>query len=270
MTETLTLVVSPPIITYDLNPLLFFSGHEKDLNLLARTTDSNIMTLQTKIQRFVRSPEGGGIGVLRLGSCETRRIPAGAENLQQIGCWSSVDLMVVLDGGKRTALYSSHSQMLVVYPSSPSLSIKLPFLSFLFSLPSSNHCTSIFGLMSDFTIIHVIVRDTQDSPELYIHSESTLPLMQPPQMIIPVDPMAWSDRTYHVERVHDVLLSIAIDGELAFWIPGSLDNEPWICTAKVHTARTRISMAKCSSSKKSALGKLLVICMQFNRTEVKQ
>lgn len=78
-------------------------------------------------------------------------------------------------------------------------------------------------------------------------------------MILSVDPMSWSTET-HRDRSsisHDVLLSVAKDGELAFWIPElTADTVTWRCTSRVKTGRDDIRMAACSSAKKSVLSKL--------------
>jgi hypothetical protein len=92
-----------------------------------------------------------------------------------------------------------------------------------------------------------------------VHSESTLALTSSLKALIPVDPMAWSlpvgaEAEY---GLHDVLLSVTEDGELAFWIPDTTTMTPtWKCTGKVRTGRRNIVMEACSSAKKTVLGKL--------------
>lgn len=96
-------------------------------------------------------------------------------------------------------------------------------------------------------------------------------------MILPVDPMAWVGQyglssAGSASQDHDVLLSVSEDGELAFWVPeGHAVNAPagpvnlesngitkteaaWKCTGKVRTGRKGLTMARCSSAKKSVLG----------------
>lgn len=69
---------------------------------------------------------------------------------------------------------------------------------------------------------------------------------------------------------HDVLLSVAENGELAFWVPeayasssrgmnGSGGGTGWRCTGRVRTERTGFNRARCSSAKKTALGMLYAI-----------
>lgn len=86
--------------------------------------------------------------------------------------------------------------------------------------------------------------------------------------ILPVDPMAWSGSRAKEWALRDVLLSVSEEGELAFWsleeslvgngtvVVNGVDNE-WRCTGKVQTGRKGFSIARCSSTKKSALGRQL-------------
>lgn len=103
------------------------------------------------------------------------------------------------------------------------------------------------------------------SVTLSLHSHNHLPLDVHPWLILPVDPMAWGMKNEWVE--HDALLSISEEGELAFWIPEDRQvinglstlnsgHSGWRCTGKVKTGRRPIRKARCSSAKKTALGKL--------------
>lgn len=117
-------------------------------------------------------------------------------------------------------------------------------------MPSSNGHESIIGITVDFAIVQL--RATSESG-LSLQSLNHLPLPCPPKLILPVDPMAWGlDRAW---SEHDVLLSVSGDGELAFWVPESISESGWRCTGKVRTGRTGINKARCSSAKKTALGK---------------
>lgn len=81
--------------------------------------------------------------------------------------------------------------------------------------------------------------------------------------------MAWSGTGAKEWTPHDVLLSVSEEGELAFWsleeslvengpvVMNGIDNE-WRCTDRVQTGRKGFSIARCSSTKKSALGRQLV------------
>ena len=99
-------------------------------------------------------------------------------------------------------------------------------------------------------------------------------------MILPVDPMAWVGQIGLGKRgasqEHDVLLSVSDDGELAFWVPeddlgihaktanglcatalNETATSAWTCTGKVRTGRKGLTLARCSSAKKSVLGRSL-------------
>ena len=152
--------------------------------------------------------------------------------------------------GQNFATYSASDSTLTLH-STPPATLSLPPVNSLFSLPSPDH-ESIIGVTSDFTIIQICI-----SNGLAISSQSQLPLSSPPKIILPVDPMAWSGTSPWAE--HDVLLSVSEDGQLAFWIPDENGKVEWRCTGKVTTGRTGLRMARCSSAKKSALGKASTI-----------
>lgn len=80
----------------------------------------------------------------------------------------------------------------------------------------------------------------------------TLTIGDAPRFILPVDPMGWSFTADESQRDHDSLLSISQAGVLAFWTV-TADGE-WRATGQVHTQKTSIKLAKCSTAKKSALG----------------
>ena len=130
------------------------------------------------------------------------------------------------------------------------VSLPIPRVASLFSLPPSDGHTCLVGITADSRIIRLYV--SQSSPPLVtIASESTLPLTRPPQHIVPVDPMAWSTHIRTTTVLDDILLSVSEDGELAFW---TLEGTGWKCTGNVRTGRTGIVMANCSSAKKTVLG----------------
>jgi hypothetical protein len=73
-------------------------------------------------------------------------------------------------------------------------------------------------------------------------------------MIVPVDPMGWSESKAGNEQA--VLLSVSKQGDLDFWAHGINSTLEWRCTGRVSTGRTDLKLAVCSSAKKSALGML--------------
>lgn len=138
--------------------------------------------------------------------------------------------------------------------SEPISTLTVPSIIELFSAPSKTAHECIVGLTSDSSIIHIHI-DSIPNPTLRLHSHNNLPLTQPPKLILPVDPMAWS-RERSLEE-HDTLLSISEDGELSFWIPEEGTSSGWRCTGKVKTGRKNFALASCSSAKKSVLGEKL-------------
>lgn len=261
----LTLITSPALTSYILDPLLFFfdpfllpAQREKSLRIRAR---SPWAVVEGKIREFVRTPEGRGVGVVRddgagdVWAVRGRGMELGKVRGKEWGEGKG-DHVVVLDGGKSVATYSSTNLTLTLH-SHPAITLSLPSLTSLFSLPSSGTHESIIGITSTFSIIHIIYTPSPSSSEpesISQHSHQALPSSA--KMILPVDPMAWSGEREWSE--HDVLLSVSEDGELAFWI---LDEgaeaggvSPWRCTEKVRTGRKGFSRARCSSAKKSALG----------------
>ena len=105
--------------------------------------------------------------------------------------------------------------------------------------------------------------------------------------------MAWSGTSGEASALsadlHDTLLSVSDDGELAFWVPenGLLDllegdaktngahvngtltdgdtqtlNNGWRCTGRVRTGRRGLSRAACSSAKKSVLSMFISLVIR--------
>ena len=179
--------------------------------------------------------------------------------------------------GRYFATYSSETGLLTLH-TSPSTSLSVPPLTLLFVLPAphSNPTRTLVGVTTSHSVLLISATLFGPSPSLMLLSEHALPLSAPPTMVLPVDPMAWvgqSGSKADATEGHDVLLSVSEEGELAFWI---LENIPsvlasngdarvingvaeaemvWKCTGKVRTGKRGITMASCSSAKKSCLGK---------------
>ena len=111
---TLTLVTSPPLASYALSPLPFFDARADGLNLQARgadqkshdAEDSGFGDAGQEVVRFVRTPEGRGVGVVYAdGSVEVWSLKHNGRRLEERGKWRAsdttdkVDRIVVLDGG---------------------------------------------------------------------------------------------------------------------------------------------------------------------------
>lgn len=185
--------------------------------------------------------------------------------------------------GRNIAVYSTTSQTLVVHHfvsprgpaiSSPSVPLKLDAVPLLFALPSTASHTPLLCITT--TALHRYHFRLHPTPTLELYSVTTLPLPKPPAFVLPVDPMAWS-RSRHdsdqtadgtsTTRQHDALVSLSEEGELAFWIPlegtdGVQDAKVgWSCTGTIRTQRKGISLARCSSAKKTAIGGVLAVVL---------
>ncbi|KAL4242218.1 hypothetical protein ABKN59_001911 [Abortiporus biennis] len=277
--HTLTLITSPPITSYTLSPSSFFDAHSDGLVVAARGEelprpgDAELGVEQRQIVRFERTADGEGVGAIRMdGAGETWSVGRNARRLISKGRWkldeagTAIDHLVVLEAGDIFITYSSSTQLLTLH-SEPPYALSVEPLDALFSLPSS-----VYALRSTGSTTLVGVTRTQSVilfdlslpstakpsgvPPLSVRSRTSLPLDSVPRMILPVDPMAWSG-TYGLARSsveHDVLLSVSEDGELAFWVPDeSSGEEGWRCTGRVKTGRSKLSLARCSSAKKSVL-----------------
>lgn len=106
----LTLITSPPLASYVLDPALFLESQEEGLQLSARGdespyVDEEILGVeQRQIVRFMRTSDGEGLGVLRMaGAVESWTVGPGGRELRDKRKWSlgdSVDHVVVLERGE--------------------------------------------------------------------------------------------------------------------------------------------------------------------------
>ncbi|KAF7306783.1 WD repeat protein [Mycena indigotica] len=232
----INLVTTPPLRTFTFSPLLFLDSDKDGLIPRAETVIAT-PSEESPILRFVRTPQGSGVGVIRERGGETWQVSGNGRELTQTGQWSCGDQIIVLSGGQDHATYSRESGELTL--SSTHASLSLPPISSLFSLPSTRGRELIVGITEDHSVVQIHIE-----PQLVLYSHTQLPIPTP-KMILPVDPMAWERWT-----VHDVLLSLSEDGELAFWVP---DAKEWRRTGSVRTHKTGIIKARCSSAKKTAL-----------------
>ncbi|KAF8634403.1 hypothetical protein AX15_000855 [Amanita polypyramis BW_CC] len=246
--SSLTLITSPPLSSYTIQPLSFFDAQSDGFRLNTKLLD-RVPEEESDIVRFVRTPEGRGVAAIRTnGGGDVWRITEQNSQLSRTGTWRSAEFVVILDEGRIFAAYAKEKGTLTLY-TSESHSISLPPLISLFSLPSQSRHENIFAITLDFTIIQIHV---EGGRELHIHSRSQLPLSSPPQKILPVDPMAWSSNKETVSK-RDVLLSLSSTGELEFWVPEESMGQSWRRTGKVRTNRLGMRKARCSSAKKTAL-----------------
>ncbi|TDL28114.1 hypothetical protein BD410DRAFT_870276 [Rickenella mellea] len=265
----LTFVASPPLTSFSLDPLSFFDNEPDGLEVIARIldpTEKHSSGDESKIVRLVRTPEGRGLAVLREEFVQAWHVRKGGADigLRRIGSWPAAAHVVVLDNGKRVLLYNEASQTLSLQPAEPATVLVVPKLASLFCLPSNESNTSVIGITPDCDIVHIRVSGISITPPaMKMYAQTRLPLQTPPKMIMPVDPMAWSDASRDAskntdERKHDVLLSVTEDGELSYWVAKAAGHpnegyDSWFCTGSVRTGRRGMRMARCSSAKKSAL-----------------
>ncbi|KAG6836376.1 hypothetical protein H0H93_008676 [Arthromyces matolae] len=247
--KLMTLVTTSPLATYDVSSITFFDAQKEGLQLSSSLLP-RVATEETKVVRLIRTPEGAGVGVVRLSGGEAWRVVQNGTQLVRSSSWSSADHVVVLQRGHTFVTYLEKNKTITLH-SVPPQKITIPSIAFLFSTLSEDEGDSIVGITSDLSILQFRAY-SGPSPSLTLRSQSTLPLPYPPKFILPVDPMAWGQRQLRVEP--DVLLSVSHEGELNFWVPEITQTPPWVRTGIVKTGRRDIRKASCSSAKKTALG----------------
>ncbi|OCH96047.1 WD repeat-containing protein [Obba rivulosa] len=305
----LILVASSPLASYSLAPLSFFDARENGLRQLASLgsglkcqrmlpsrigrktgTEDTLGFEESKstILCFVRTADGEAVGVLREnGEVETWCMHPSGQELIGVGRWESGSMPHEI-----CVIYSPVSGLLTLHTTTsvstaPTLSV--PPLSALFSLPSplsenesssdvgSTELLAVMGVtvthnMMLFTISLPSSSSSPSFPSITLRNTTSLPLHAPPAVILPVDPMAWSDPyggygTLEAENARDILISVSDEGDLAFWAYrpserptlGSTSKRreqaavQWQCTGKVHTGRRNLRKVACSSAKKTVL-----------------
>jgi hypothetical protein len=161
--------------------------------------------------------------------------------------------------GHSFATFSNSTCTLTLH-TTPELTLPLPPVSSLFSLPPRNampyECIYAItaGPTPSICHVHAVSRET---PSLSLISQTALPLPSPATFTLPVDPMGWISSHDPAGMERDVLLSVDRDGQLMFWIPEG-KTSGWRCTGKVRTGRRNIRMARCSSAKRTVLSALFL------------
>ncbi|KAG8997978.1 regulator of (H+)-ATPase in vacuolar membrane [Tulasnella sp. JGI-2019a] len=296
-----TLVTYPSLRSYVISPLLFLDGQAAGLDLFASGGDAPVATagviserrhkspLEREILGFVRTHEGDAISVAREGGRREIRTKGADGRLELLASYESGknDAVCLFDQGRTLACYSDQEHALFVYhfpPDSKPLSEKISVTTFskpvLFSLPRIGASTPIACAASSGTYL-ILVETTPSSdnqiPRLILTLQETkpLPVDSPPDLIMPVDPMAWRPPTdkdsksqvSHIGHRHmtrDAFVTVSPKGELSFWVATSsasvsngkrkpADLPGWRCTGRVRTRRRKIAMAQCSSAKKTVL-----------------
>lgn len=256
-----------------LDPLNFFDSCSDGLTLRGHVLDY-VPDEDSHIKQFVRTPDGTGLAVVRETAGEAWIVRDLGTVLQRAGRWTEADHVVVLNGGKFTsrevicpnshaspghsfATFSTSTCILTLH-TTPEVTLPLPSISSLFSLPPRNatpyECIYAItaGPAPSICHVHAVSGET---PSLTPISQTTLPLPSPAKFTLPVDPMGWISSRASAGTERDVLLSVGSDGELMFWVPEE-KRSGWRCTGKVRTGRKNIRMARCSSAKKTVLSVL--------------
>lgn len=97
--STVTLAMTSPLTTFTLSPMAFFDAQSDGLHLLAKAME-RVPEEESPIVRFVRTPEGKGVGVIREnGGGEAWRLVEHGSRLVRAGSWEAADHVVVLEGG---------------------------------------------------------------------------------------------------------------------------------------------------------------------------
>ena len=134
--------------------------------------------------------------------------------------------------------------------------------------------------------VSVSPTNADDQPDISLLSRYRLPVdLDTPHLILPVDPMGWHQSVIDWKTdtpLQDMILTCSKSGVLEFWTPqlghhfafevqhghaangtkdrqnGNLhdhDESPWTRSGVVRTGRADALMARCSSRKKTVLGK---------------
>jgi len=248
----MTLVTSPPLMSMDLSPLAFFDAQSQGLNLNSKALQ-RIDAEESEIMRFIRTPEGKGVGALRVdGAGEAWKVARHGSSLTCVGSWNHADFVVPLSFGNLFATYRKVDGKLTLHSTVPH-SIIIAGLEALFSVPSSSASEHLVGITIDFT---VVVVQTISQNELRIESQHKLPVSELPKFILPVDPMAWGYS--RDQAAHDELLSISPEGVLSFWVYDPSFDAGWVCSGQVRTGRKGFRKVRCSSAKKTALSECVL------------
>ncbi|KAF8578745.1 hypothetical protein K439DRAFT_1361373 [Ramaria rubella] len=261
----ITLTTYPPLTAHDFEPLAFFDAQRQGLVRTAADDHEDYSSANNEelIERFVRTPDGSGVAVIRTSGGEAWTVTGqrDAIRLRRLGRWHGTGVVAILDSGRTTATFDDLQNQLIItnHTTEARETLAVPVLSSMFSLPSTQSCTILIGIKENSSIvqIHVPSRSAVERVPIF-YFDTSLPLPARPRFILPVDPMDW--RSYAVSTQHDVLVSISEDGELSFWIPepashsnSEIPREKWLCTGSVRTGRNNIRMARCSSAKKTVL-----------------
>ena len=163
-------------------------------------------------------------------------------------------------------------------PHTESISLHTPQHPVLFALQSLRGATPL--ICATTSVIHLILvilpTDTQGSQanlQLKVVKTASPTLPDTPALLLPLDLMVWNPPEQTTGTIYqpkrsvseterEAFATLSSNGELSFWVLHGLLGEhqkdqtlpSWRCSSTVHTNRTQIAMAQCSSTKKTALG----------------
>ncbi|CAE6416915.1 unnamed protein product [Rhizoctonia solani] len=253
------IITTPRLQSYVVSPLSFFDAQAG--GVWQSSVEQAGRGSLGPIKRFVRTGSGLAFGVCyEAGGGEVwRRHPD--KGIVRMGRWSLGYTSVVFDEGRAVASYNKSTRKLAVYylPSDSISSVDISDIDSLIVLKDSGTRASILAVTPLRSIIRLHCTLPSDHSPMRLNILGPTPFPTPtskdnPALILPVDPMGWSFTPDTVQGAHDSLLSISHSGVLAFWT--LTEDGGWRATGRVHTERTSIKLAKCSTAKKSALGKL--------------
>lgn len=92
------MVTSPPLRTCNISVTTLFNTRADAFQLLAAGPEQ-VPLEESKILRFVRTPAGRGVAIVRIDGGETWVETDGGHNLARLSSWPSADQVAVLDGG---------------------------------------------------------------------------------------------------------------------------------------------------------------------------
>ena len=100
----MTLTTCPPLAAHDIDPLALFDAQKRG-SVRVTTNDHESYRSRTSegeiIEKFVRTPDGRGVAVLRASGGEAWAVTGHHESirLRRVGRWHSKGAMAILDGG---------------------------------------------------------------------------------------------------------------------------------------------------------------------------
>lgn len=101
----LTLLTCPPLMSIDLAASAFFDAQSHGLQVKSLCLEP-IPEGEPELVRFIRTPEGKGVGALRVGGGgEIWQIRERGTKLNRSGSWEQADFVVALANGQSTCVH---------------------------------------------------------------------------------------------------------------------------------------------------------------------